>query len=65
MDNYNNIIQKLNDSNETILKLDSELTSAEKELIKTQNELKNVKLNLSIEKKIKEEYQEKANKIEI
>ena len=65
MDNFNNTIQKLDDANETIFKLDSELTLTEKELTKTKNELNNVKRNLSIEKKIKEEYQEKSNEFEI
>ena len=34
-------------------------------LIKTKNDLNNIKRNLSIEKQIKEEYQEKAKELEI
>ena len=56
VDNFNITIAKLNDANETIIKLDNKITKTEQDLNKKKNEINNIKRSLNIEKKNERRY---------
>ena len=65
IDNLNSTIAQLNEANNTILRLDEDLNETENELNMVKNNLNSVNNSLRNERRLKEELQEKTNRLEL
>ena len=65
IDNLNSTVKQLNDANKTILKLDEELGQADKELNLLKNDNISLNNNLANERRLREEFQDKTNRLEL
>jgi chromosome segregation protein len=64
-ENLNIANKQLNDANKTILRLDEDLNQTEKSLSKAKNDISTINNMLNNEKRIKEELQDKGNRLEM
>ena len=65
VENLNSTVVQLNEANKTILRLDDDLNQTEKELTRIKNDLNSTNSALDNEKRLREEYQDKANRLEL